>query len=208
MGFLSFANDFVVCGQDQAPVGMSGYHTEPSNNHLYSTVMKPHVNTVEQSKALLGSPQCSISPNYSSLLPNCGTTTNTTCTNSTANSKVNSSNSQPNISVANGLPPQPYPSSTLTYSGPGRSKPDQFANPYMRTSNQVPNGVAMSHYSNLEGNQDRLLSAGVYSAHQHCRYKTNSLGGGSSSSGVVSTGGSSPGHSPVGSMSGQAGTHV
>ena len=151
--------------------------------------------------------------------------TSVTTSNSNNNiNKVNSSNSQPNISLqansgftgANSL--QHYSSNTYT-GGTSRSLKtvgnliDPFANPYIRTSNNNnnnngsnTNGLPMSH-NGLEN--DRLLSAGVYNAHQHTRYKTNSLGGGSSSSGVVSTGGSSPGHSPVGSMSGgQAGTHV
>ena len=132
---------------------------------------------------------------------------------------------------------------TTTSNGGLRSKDSQAAasfgvNPYMRTSNQngLPSmmmnnggGASHHHYSNVvhdglqssaatNANDHRAaLSAGVYNASALTnRYKTNSLGGGSSSSGVVSTGtGScaSPGHSPVGSVSattnGQAsGTHV
>lgn len=114
---------------------------------------------------------------------------------------------------------------------------EAFVNPYVRTDNNVTmvngsiplhNGLAsMNHYSNVENgvvsdalsnglpslaNGDRMLNVGVYSTtHQHNRYKTNSLGGGSSSSGVISTGGSSPGHSSTGSVSGSNnpnGTHV
>ncbi|KAF7488042.1 Irregular chiasm C-roughest protein [Sarcoptes scabiei] len=114
---------------------------------------------------------------------------------------------------------------------------EAFVNPYVRTDNNVTmvngsiplhNGLAsMNHYSNVENgvvsdalsnglpslaNGDRMLNVGVYSTtHQHNRYKTNSLGGGSSSSGVISTGGSSPGHSSAGSVSGSNnpnGTHV
>ena len=168
--------------------------------------MKPHVNTVEQANSVaLHGTSSSISPNYASLLSSTTSATSTTNTNSKS---ANSSNTQPSMST-NGLPPQPYPSNQLTFSGALRPKADPFVNPYMRTSNNgMPgNGLPMNHYSNVDAS-DRL-SAGVYNAHQHSRYKTNSLNsGGSTSSGVVSTGGSSPGHSPVGSMSGQAGTHV
>lgn len=117
-----------------------------------------------------------------------------------------------------------------SYSANLRSKDTFAANPYRSGNNTTTTttttnggsvapsgGVPMNHYNNVDPG-DRLLSAaGVYNAaqsQQHNRYKTNSLGGGSSSSGVISNGGSSPGHSPVGSVSGQAaaataaGTHV
>ena len=123
--------------------------------------------------------------------------------------------------------------STTTSNGGLKTKDSQASfgvNPYMRTSNQngLPSmmmnnggGASHHHYSNVvhdglqssaaaaaaNANHDHraALSAGVYNASALTnRYKTNSLGGGSSSSGVVSTGtGScaSPGHSPVGSVS-------
>lgn len=184
----------------------SNYNGDLGNNaHLYSTVMKAHVSTVQaEPKAMITS-----APNYTSLLT---TTTLGGASTTTSPSKmaINSSSSQPSICNSNGLPPQPY----TTFTGSLRPKADPFVNPYMRTSsNGLPmNGnLSLNHYSNLDGasnGEQHRLSAGVYSAHQHSRYKTNSLGGGSSSSGVVSAGGSSPGHSPVGSMAAQAGTHV
>ena len=183
--------------QNKPTVQLTNYHSDTvtnnvNNSHLYSTVMKPHVNLSNQ----LHKSNTNPNTNYTTLLST--TAPATSITNSPAK-VINTSTSHPNISTSG---TQPY-SSTLTYSTNSRSK-DQFVNPYVRTSNSGSNGHPINHYTNVESN-DRLLSAGVYNAH---RYKTNSLGGGSSSSGVVSTGGSSPGHSPVGSMSGQNGTHV
>lgn len=162
-----------------------------NNTHLYSTVMKPQQLHKSSSN----------STNYTTLL---STTAPATTTTTTTTKMINSSNSHPSISG----PSQQQPQYTTAATYSSRSK-DQFVNPYVRTSNNLPAGLPANHYSNVEPTE-RLLSAGVYNAHQHNRYKTNSLGGGSSSSGVVSTGGSSPGHSPVGSMSGQngGGTHV
>lgn len=180
---------------------MNNFTVEPNNAHLYSTVMKGNVSTVDQSKTnlLLNS-----TSNYTSLLSNA--TPTTSCVSS--RTVINVSNSQPNISSnTNGLPSQPFPASTLTFAGNGprpKGGQDPFVNPYMRTSKSkgMPAGSALTinHYSNVDAGEHRL-SAGVYSAQQQNRsYKSNSLGG-SSSSGVVSTSGSSPGHSPVGSLS-------
>lgn len=155
------------------------------------------------------------SSNYTSLLP----------TNNL--NGINNSNSQPNISANSntvGLPSQPphFTNNTQLSSFPngGLRNPKLITqNPYTRTSNHINgmlNTMNTTHhqYSNVVDEHARF-NVGVYSAsHQNNNrnYKTSSLGDGSSSSGVVSTGGSSssPGHSPVGSVStsNQVGTHV
>lgn len=199
-------------GKSAVALPPSYHQTDSSINpqHLYSTVMK-QPNSHSNGKVMMNDGGPSGAANFSSF------TSNTA--NSPANSTnilpkmLNSSNSQPSISSSeapgHGLP-QSY-ANTVTYSSGMRNttKGDQFVNPYVRTSNNgtVGSNFGSNHYTNLESS-DRMLSAGVYSAHQHARYKTNSLGGGSSSSGVISAGGSSPGHSPVGSMSAPSGTHV
>lgn len=177
---------------------MSNFTVEANNAHLYSTLMKANVDDKSRTKALLNSTSY-----YTSLL-----STNTPTESSVSSRTViNVSNSQGNVcSNNNGLPSQPFASSTLTFaSSASRPKVAQgpFVNEYMRTSKSKgmsASALPINHYSNVDSGNHRL-SAGVYSAQQNIRYKLDSLGGASSSSGVFSTSGSSPGHSPVGSLS-------
>lgn len=214
------------------PQHVSPQHATNANTnsvHLYSTVVKPshHSNgSIEHVKHNGGvtvngaASQSSNGSNYASLL-------------STTSGGFNPSPSHPNIANSNNIGLPSVPPSSMThhhlnhqssmvnsYSASLRPKDTFVANPYLRTSSNIittsngsivaSSGLPLSNY-NVDSNE-RLLSSGAYNAsqpQQHNRYKTNSLGGGSSSSGVISNGGSSPGHSPVGSVSGQAsGTHV
>ena len=98
---------------------------------------------------------------------------------------------------------------------------------YTRGNNCVQNSQLQnqSHFARQFSAQDgqnsvsdasRMLNAnGVFTSRYaglgtttNPNNKTNSLGGGSSSSGVISNGASSPGHSPVGSVTVSNGTHV